>query len=146
MGKINFSKVEMAISDTLRKIYIAQLADLATLATLINTPTTILSAEKIDQMLKKFRAEFQALKNHDTKLYEKLGLTMKEEKFILSSQTLKPKDWERLSRLKLKIDSLKKELYGQSVVNPEDEQRISLERRKHINKRFNIRDHWLPLH
>ena len=55
-------------------------------------------------------------------------------------------EWLFLRALKLRIDELKKELYGEEIIKAEDEERVTKERKRHINKRFNIRDDWLPLH
>ena len=55
-------------------------------------------------------------------------------------------DWLRLKALKLRIDELKHELYGQESIDAEYDDQVDQERRRHINKRFNIRDGWLPLH
>jgi hypothetical protein len=48
--------------------------------------------------------------------------------------------------IKIRIDELKHELYGQESLDAEYDEHIAHERRRHINKRFNIRDGWLPLH
>lgn len=146
MSKVNFSKVESALSDTLKKIYIDQLADLSVLATLVNTPLLSLPQTKIDEVLHKLRGEILNLKKHNSKLYKKLNISSKEEKLIFTTKPLKSKDWSQLSNLKNRIEELKKELYGETIDDPEIERQIEIERKKHINKRFNVRENWLPLH
>lgn len=146
MSKIDFSKIESALSNTLQKIYISQIAELATIATLVNTPVTSLSQPKIDEALNKLKTEILYLKEHDLKLYDRLKITPSEEKLIFSSKSLKPTGWARLGKLKNRINALKKELYGEMNNDPEIENQIELERKKHINKRFNVRENWLPLH
>lgn len=146
MSKVNFSKAEQALTDTLQKIYKDQIAELAIIATLVNIPHPQLAQEKIDETLNKLKTEVQHLKDHDPKLYARLNMTKKEEQLIFSSTPMKPKSWARLGLLKNKIDELKKELYGEMVADETISKQIEEERKKHINKRFNIRDNWLPLH
>ena len=56
------------------------------------------------------------------------------------------KDWERMKTFKEQIEALRGEYFGnETSTNVEDEAQIEKERRKHINKRFNIREGWLPL-
>lgn len=144
MAKINFSKVEQALDKTLQAISIEHLTELAAIASILQQ--TKISPETMDKIIKRFQHQLQKLKRHDLKLYERLALSSEDEsRFNLSFADFNQDDWSRLSFLKIKIDELKKELYGQVSVGPEDEKRIADERIRHINKRFNIREGWLPL-
>lgn len=147
MAKVNFTKVENAFDKALQKLLITHLSELAAIANVIQNPETNLSSKTIENIIVRFHKELKKLKKQDPKLYERLNLSHAEEKrFGLSSKEFTQEDWIRLKTLKLKIDELKHELYGQESLDAEYEKQVSKERNRHINKRFNIRDGWLPLH
>ena len=66
-------------------------------------------------------------------------------RFALPADQYTQIDWLRLRSLKERIDELKRELYGEDILDIENEKRVAKERDRHINKRFNIREGWLPL-
>lgn len=147
MAKVNFKKAEEAIDNTARKILIANLSDLATIATAIQEPGKKNFQKQIDAVIIHFRKELKKLKKHDPVLYKKLNLSIQDEKrFNRPPIEYTPDDWQKLKTLKEKIDELKSELYGEDVFDQEYEKQILNERRKHINKRFNVKEGWLPLH
>lgn len=149
MPKISFTKVESILSETLLKMMVEKLNELATIITLVQDSQSKVPDKVIDHLFKKFQGEFQNLKTNANKIYMKLALTSEEEtKFLGSWKDYSIEDWNRLKLLKEEIDHLRKDLYG-SELSPEAakqyEEHIEQERLKHINKRFNIRDGWLPL-
>lgn len=147
MPKVNFTKVENAFDKALKKLFIDHLSELAAIANVIQDPQANLSNKSIADIISRFQKELKKLKKKDPKLYEKLNLSSEEEKrFALPSEEFIQADWLRLKSLKLRIDELKHELYGQEVLDAEYDKQVSKERRRHINKRFNIREGWLPLH
>ena len=148
MAKISYSKIESIFSDALRKIMIDRLAELATIVDLIRDPEAKISEQYAKQILEKFRLELKKLKETDLKLYEKLNLSDEEEiKFSKELKEIDQENWFRLKALKERIDELKKEYTGEASNQSElTEEHIKKERVKHINKRYNVRDGWLPLH
>ena len=147
MAKVNFIKVENAFDRALQKLLIDNLSDLAAIANLIQDPQSKLSSKAIEDIIQRFQKELKKLKKQDPKLFTNLNLSeAEEERLYLSSSDFTQDDWIRLKALKLRIDELKKELYGEEVLNVENDKHVTKERRKHVNKRFNIRDGWLPLH
>ncbi len=147
MTKPSFSKIEELLDDTFRKMFIERLAELAAIVNLINDPNSKLSPKYINDIILKFQIELRKLKEHDKKLYQRLELAPDEEKnFMRSASEFTTKDWERLKILKNKIQELKAELFGEIVTSETDEKYIEKQRVKHVNKRYNIRDNWLPLH
>lgn len=144
MAKTNFTKVEHAFDDEMRKNMRDELLREADRVS--GTPTKE-TAEIIRQ--KRVAAErkilVQALQ-HDIKTIED---EIFESKFKVSKESLEDilckginltdKDIEELKKIKKRIDSYKKELEGF------DDKLVEDERKKHINKRFNVRDKWLPL-
>lgn len=146
MPKVNFTKVENAFDRAKQKLFIDQLSELASIANLIQDPKANLTSQTIADIIGKFQKELKKLKKNDPKLYTQLHLTAEDEKrFFIPSDQFLQEDWVKLRSLKTRIDELKKELYGEEVLNAEYDSQVAKERRKHINKRFNIRDGWLPL-
>lgn len=146
MPKINFTKVEKSFDKALQKLMIDHLSELAAIANVIQDPLANISSKAIEEIIIRFQKELKKLKKNDIKLYEKLNLSIEdEERFALSSKEFSQQDWLRLKGLKLKIDELKHELYGQESLNQEYDKQVTKERRRHVNKRFNIREGWLPL-
>lgn len=147
MPKISFTKVEDSFSQSLRKILVDRLSELATIVTLIHDPRSKVPKKIVDDIITKFHQELISMKEKDIQLYQNLELKPEEEaKFLGPMQNLASEDWERLKILKERIEDLKKELFGQDVSNPELDAQVEKEKIKHINKRFNIREGWLPLH
>ena len=146
MAKISFTKVESILTETLRKMMIDRLSELAAIVTLIQDPKTKISMSVIEQILKRFQSELGRLKKSDIKLYQSLGFSAEDEKrFFSSTPNLTPEDWTRLKTLKDKIEELKKELIAHSVPDEKYEKQVEQERLKHENKRFNVKEGWLPL-
>ncbi len=147
MAKVNFTKVEAAFENALQKIAIDNLSELAAIATIIHDPDSQLSSKTIEDIISRFHKELKKLKKNDVKLYTELHLTSEEEeRFALTPDQFTQGDWLRLKALKERIDELKRTLYGEEVLNAEYDKQVVKERRRHINKRFNIREGWLPLH
>lgn len=147
MSKFELTKVEKAIDRSLQKILIENLSELAQIADRIQNPNTNLSNQAIKEIIARFQKELKKLKKEDPKLFSRLNLSPEEEKRFTSHSTeFFQADWLRLRELKLCIDELKKELYGEAALSAENEKRVATERRKHVNKRLGVRDGWLPLH
>ena len=146
MTKINFSKVEKSLDFALQKLFIDNLSELAAIANVAQDPQKHLSNKKIEEIIARFQKELNTIKKQDPSLFDKLNLSAEEEeRFNRMASEYSQEDWLRLKTLKLRIDELKHELYGQEST-AEDGQQIEKERRRHIHKRFNVRDGWLPLH
>lgn len=148
MAKVNYTKVEEAMANAILKRMIDHLGELAAIAILSEgNASKKIPESKASEILKNFQNELKNLKEKDVKLYGRLELTPEEEARIsLSVAELTPDDWKKLLSLRERIVDLKKELLGQPVENPEDEVHIEQQRTKHINKRYNVNDEWLPLH
>lgn len=147
MAKVNFTKVEDAFDKAAQKLFIDNLSELAAIADLSHDPNANLSGKAIEDIITRFQKELNQFKKQDPKLFEKLNLTKEEEdRFALPAANFTQNDWLRLKTLKERIEELKKELHGRGSDNAENETLVTKERKKHINKRFNTRDDWLPLH
>lgn len=147
MAKVNYSKVEKSFDQALQRLVIDQLSDLAAIADVIQDPKESLKDSALLKLLERFQKECKKLKKQDAKLYKRLNLSPEEEKRIhLPSGAFTHEDWLFLRTIKTRIDDLKKDLYGDEQITTENEERVTKERKRHINKRFNIREGWLPLH
>ncbi|WP_042280096.1 hypothetical protein [Candidatus Protochlamydia sp. R18] len=146
--KIDFVKVENILSNTLKKIYIDHLSELAAIAGLIQDPNKVaISTQSIQTMIASFEKQLNKIKKKDPKLYVKLDISLEDEKrFKISINSYTQNDWQRIKHLKEKIEELKKELLGEELPDEKLEEHINRVRKNHIYKRFKIRDGWLPLH
>jgi hypothetical protein len=147
MSKVSFEKVETILTETLLKIMIERLSELAAIATLMQDTQSKIPEPAIEQILKKFQADLVKMKKNEPKIYKSLELTEEEElEFSGSHKKFGAENWNRLKILKEKIEVLKKELYGQELLEAETfNGQVETERLKHKNKRFNIREGWLPV-
>jgi hypothetical protein len=147
MAKVNFSKVEKSFDRALQKLFIDNLSELAAIANAIQDPQKGITSKAIEEVIERFQKEMKKIKKQDPVLFEKLNLSPEDEaRFNRPSNEYAQEDWLRLKALKLRIDELKHELYGQESIDAENDDHVEKERRRHVNKRFNIRDGWLPLH
>ncbi len=146
MAKVNFSKVENILDEALYKMSIKHLNELAMIAHLLDDSKPKLSNQATEQILMSFQAQLKKFKKNNPNLYKKLGISAEEEsKIFLQAQDLTLEEWSKLKMIKEKIDQLKKELHGQNIQKKEYDQQVERERLKHIYKRFNVREGWLPL-
>jgi hypothetical protein len=147
MAKVNFIKVEKSFDRALQKLLIDSLSELAAIANVIQSPQKEITSKAIEEVIERFQKELKKIKKKDPILFGKLNLSIEEEsRFAHPASEYEQEDWLRLKALKLRIDELKHELYGQESIDTENDNIVEKERRRHINKRFNIRDGWLPLH
>lgn len=146
MPKVNFEKVEKAFDKAAEVVFIENLSELATIITAIEHPETEQSKKYIEIVSTRFQKLLKKLKKADLKLFQRLGMKEEDEKRLMSPpQQFTQEDWRYLKEVKDRIDSLKKELYGEEILNTEFEAQVTKERKRHINKRFNVKDGWLPL-
>lgn len=148
MARINFTKVEHVLHEALHKASVDHLKELATLANLLSDAAPKkLNPEEIEPLLENFRQELKRIKTTDVALYEKLLITSEQEqRFYLPAPELNTEDWSKIKAIREMIPDLKKELRGQQVITKEEDEKIvEAERIRHINKRFKVRDGWLPL-
>lgn len=139
MAKTNFSKVEKALEEGLIKITSQNL--------LHQTPGKYLelTPENAALILKKMDSDLLKLNKEDKSIYEKVGVKRGALKKLLSStQTLTPADWNSIKEIQVKIAAYKKEIL-KKIPPMKDEDFVEKERLIQKNRRFNVRDKWLPL-
>jgi len=155
MAKTNFSKVEDSLKAGLEKMQRESLGKLADIAQKATKPELKAILEKSVKAASKAILEKkgtlhiikQSLRNLSlkTEFYEFIGIAKSDLATLLNRSTeLTTEEWKTLNDVKKKIKSYKEELKKK---HPElnDEELITKERKKHINKRFNVREKWLPI-
>lgn len=146
MAKVSYLKVELVLKEELHRLTVDRLKELGAIATLLSESQPKISEKTIEDILERFRKELKKLKARDPNFYARLEISEEDEnRFSLPGKELIQADWLRLKLIHEKIEELKKERYGKQISSEEDEKQIEEERIKHINKRFNVRDGWLPL-
>lgn len=140
MPKTDFSKAEDSFSESLRKFNVDKLWT----ETEKKKKTT--EDEEKKQLLIALQFDLKRLHRHNPDFYKKIGKTKKEIANLLAHpDALEESQWEEIKKIKTQIDLLIEEASKQAPLLSNDEL-IKEERRKHINKRFNVNDKWLPLH
>lgn len=150
MAKTNFTKVEEALAEGLRKITVTKLLEEADEASAGKEDSAVHAKEHQDReaahaLILTLQFDLKELSKKAKDVYTKLGIKKKElKKMIDDSESLTPQDWEKLKKLRSQIDDFKKDMtknHPQST----DDTLIEQERYKHLNKRFNVKDKWIPL-
>lgn len=156
MPRNNYEKVDSAMEAGLLRIKAEKLVKESEKKSNVNSaPENLRSArEKLAEVADQRKKERRLLATgmrvdidlyfvKDRQLYTKLG-TYHEEfmDLVAKSDSMDEEKWKRLMEIKEKLDAYKKEKNKKA---PNDEKLIELERKKHINKRHNIKDNWLPL-
>lgn len=145
MSKTNFTKVEKAVEDGLQQIIVNHLLELADEANPKKSSTTPLSHDQRTALLQTLNRNLKQLNKSDSAAYKKLSPLKNELKRLLSiSAEFTPEDWKKVKEIKDKIELYRKEI-SKNLPHPSNDEIVEQERLKHINKRFNINDGWLPL-
>lgn len=141
MAKTNFTKVEGALEEGMRQMIVQHLHTLAD--SISNTKPKDETSQK--KLMAALKFGLNRMEKQDAELYKKLGISKVElKKLIEKKEILSDEDFEKIKSIKAKVEALKKELEEKSPES--NDQLIEKERVKHINKRFNTNDKWLPLH
>ena len=148
MGKTNFTKVEEALVAGLQQMTVAQLIEMADTAN-IKTPPTSAETTKLltiqKTLLLALQLNINRLGKKDPDVYQKIGITKKKfKKFVQFPSELSSEDWKLIKETQDKLDLYMEEFIKNSPLCT-NEQIIEQERVKHINKRFNVNEKWLPL-
>lgn len=145
MSKTNFTKVEKAVDDGLQQIIVNHLLELADEANSNKNSTTPLSHDQRTALLQTLNRNLKQLNKSDPAAYKKLSPLKTELKRLLTiSAEFTPEDWKKVKEIKDKIELYRKEML-KNLPHQSNDEIVEQERLKHINKRFNINDGWLPL-
>jgi len=144
MSKMNYSKIELAIEQVLQKIQIDLLSELADIAAGIGSRKK--SKEKISKERKKLilalQLDIMRLLDKDTGIYAKLKIKKSTLDYIFAHpEEIKDDGWAKVEELCALTGKYILEYYPEVS----DEEHIEIQQRRHINKRFNVSERWLPL-
>ena len=154
MAKTNFTKVEEILIESLTKMEMDHLGKVADIVQQIGKPEMRAMIEKATESAARTQVQNSALIHmlrrcikqfHEPAFYETIGIPEEELKALTKDpSTLEPEEWDRLREIRNEALVYMKEYLER---NPDggNETIIERERKKHINKRFNVRDKWLPL-
>lgn len=134
MSKTNYSKVEKALEEGMLRMKTESLLEEADA---LKNPSGKLSEEEEEEhalLLSQLQEELKQLKKEDAKAYKKLAFHKLD---------LKKLEWKEIQEVQHRLDQYKKELPAKMQVS--DQSLIDAEREKHLNKRFNVNDKWIPL-
>jgi hypothetical protein len=143
MSKVNFTKVEEMLSQGLHKINVNDLLVEADAVKTGSTPPTKTTSNS--QLINSVQRDLKLLHKKDHETYVKLGIKKNFlKKMIETPDSLTPEELETLKQIQEKIKVFKEEL--KNTLPPiNDEAIVESQRTKHINKRYNVNDKWLPL-
>jgi len=154
MSKTNYTKVEEMLDQGMQKIKVAHLLEEADAAggSHAKQAQAKISQEKSDQkeappshLISSIRRDLKILQKKDREAYVKLGIKKNYlKKIIETPEALTPEELETLKQIQEKIKVFKEEL-KKTLPPINDEVIIEAQRTKHINKRYNVNDKWLPL-
>jgi hypothetical protein len=146
MSKTNYTKAEEALSETLQKMTMNKFQKSVDKrgtenATAANTGEDKNPIPAQKHLLISLYQDLKLLSKHNQEIYEKLSMKKKDlKKFLDHPEAISLEEWEKIKQLRVEVDNLKKDL-----PQPSDEDIIKQQKRKHITKRFNINEKWMPL-
>lgn len=144
MAKTDYSKAEDAFDDRLHKMKVNELLKLADQAAGKEGLTEGIHPQ-FGQMLSLIEHDLKWMQKKDPGIYKKLQIKKDEltalyakiqAKILLSND-----ERRRIAEMLKKVAKHKLEFFPAS----DQENQIEAERKKHINKRFNVSEKWLPL-
>lgn len=145
MSKVNFTKVEEALDEASHQFFIDSLTELSTITNMLQNPEKKIGKDE-EEIIARFQRDLKRIKTENYPLFEKLGLTEEEEEQILRSfSDYRREDWARLKYLKERIDELRREVKKKFEPSAVNDEIVEKEKKRHINKRHNVREGWLPL-
>ena len=145
MAKTNYTKVEEALAEGLRKMQINELCELADIA----SGNKNSSSDDLHQLsrrylilLRRLKMNIERLHRSDKGIYKSLKVKKKSlERQFKSPEKLTKEEWIAL----VKLYKQTQVLISKHFPHASDIEIIEQEQKKHINKRFNVKDDWLPL-
>lgn len=142
MAKTNFTKAEIALSEAMQKMARDQLLEEADAAKgIIKSKSP--EGEMRVRLALTIKRHLKRLQKEDPEIYKKLGIGKKSLLKSLEEVASMPSEqFNEIKKIHSKVETYIKALPETSVDN---EKMVEGERHKHINKRFNVSDKWLPL-
>lgn len=152
MVKTNYTKVDGILENQLRRMTVEHdlKENIESVKENANEPPDP-NASAIDKVQQRLIAALKRdlqklhLANH-REMYASLDMKKSDlKKKIESPEKLTPEEWETIKQIKAKIDKYRSEL-KEKLPQQSDDAIVEAQRNKHVNKRFNVNEKWLPLH
>lgn len=141
MTKTNFTKVDEALSKALFKMSIDKLWESTRSDEEEDPAQALLQVRK--KMAKSIARRLNFFSKRDAEFYTKIQYDKEELRKLLQRPSLfSEDDLKFLQTLTERLDQFRK---SENYPDLDDEMIVELERKKHINKRFNTNEKWLPL-
>jgi len=142
MTKTNFTKVEEAFTERMHRMNVNKLLDEADEATKGKKEET----NPLTLRVAALRHEIKWLSKQNPDFYSELSLDKKNVRALLElKEPFSKEQTTDLEKLKEKIEKYKAKLAPENA-EADNERIIEDQKKKQKNKRFNIKDKWLPLH
>jgi hypothetical protein len=150
MTKIDFEKVEKAFEKGVLKLMIDRLIELSEM----QDPDAQYQDESGESALETLRKrvltalhrDLKRLSKKDSQALETAGLDPSDiKKYVKDPSALSAEDWQKIKAIKAHVDKYKQEAAAAQEKDLETNI-VEKERVRQKNKRFNVRDGWLPLH
>lgn len=149
MAKTNFTKVEEALAEGLRKMEVDRLLGIADEVKAMEAegkaPSVARHTPEQKQLLALCKFELRRMKLTVDDLCKKLQM-QKEAlgKLLRDNTVLTEADWVTINKLKVTLIAARTEAEkGKGEISPEEF--VEQQRKKQKTKRFNVNDKWLPL-
>jgi len=145
MAKTNFTKVEEALAEGLRKIEVNKLLNIADEVSGANKENESKLTAEQKNLLTLLQCDLKFLRKLGKNPFEKSSFNRVEIIKLLKDPSLITEEgWKKLSEFKTHVTLFKKTIEKLGKVKTDDDL-VTQQRKKHITKRFNINDDWLPL-
>lgn len=144
MAKTNFSKSEEALDELIQRMNrerLLQEADIASGKTPTLSPELELVRARV-AVLQSLLRSLKKLHKVDRVFYKELKFNQKALASVMARiEQLTDEEWEKILAVVAKIDHY----FKSQPKSATDSQLVEQGRSKHINKRLNVSDRWLPL-
>ena len=146
MAKANFSKIEGALEKGLQDIQVGRLLKLTEKPSKMPEGVTDKTEYTPKQNIILIQKDLKLLVKQDSGIYQKLKLKKQEIKDLAAkvnntSAKLSEEEKQRINAIRELIAKSKEELIATKM----PETQVEAERVKHVNKRINVNEKWLPL-
>jgi hypothetical protein len=142
MAKTDYTKMEEALRDELQKMAINKIREAAPSSK--NDSASSLARQR-SQILAGLRVELKYFSKQGHDIYGKFKIEKTWIKELLDNPAkLTDEEWQKITHLREDLKKFKDEL-EQKPAEEVNEKLVQEERHKHLTKRFNVNEKWLPL-
>lgn len=151
MARVNFSRAELELEQTLHNLEVKQLlhiADLNASLGILTSGKTVSPREEVQKIavaLRHLLRDVRKIHLQDKNALKTLGIDPKLLLTMLEKPSqVSPEDWKKIQKIRETITQYKEEL--KKKLKPlSDQELIDITRKRQKEARFNVRSKWLPL-